>query len=270
MAHPARTAWLVVAGLVAFMLVLAGCGGGSDATSGGSSGEALQKLGKGEGEAQPDLLGRLRRTGMEQAVRTEDRLQGQQQGSRHLRRNGRADENRPVRRRLGLGQRHRAALVAAGLVAPVNADLVPNYKTVFADLKDQPYNTFEGVNYGIPHGRGANLLMWNGNDVKPGARLLGRDARPQGRGQVQGQDQPVRRPDVDRRSRGLPEVPRAGPGDRKPLRAERRTVRRGGRPAEGTAAATSANTGPKRPSRSPPSPAATTRSAPPGSTSTSR
>ena len=60
-----------------------------------------------------------------------------------------------------------ARLVAAGLVAPVNADLVPNYKTVFSDLKDQPYNTFEGVNYGIPHGRGANLLMWNKDDVKP-------------------------------------------------------------------------------------------------------
>ena len=60
-----------------------------------------------------------------------------------------------------------ARLVAAGLVAPVNADLVPNYKTVFSDLKDQPYNTFEDVNYGIPHGRGANLLMWNGDDVKP-------------------------------------------------------------------------------------------------------
>ena len=26
--HPARTAWFVVAGLVAFMVVLAGCGGG--------------------------------------------------------------------------------------------------------------------------------------------------------------------------------------------------------------------------------------------------
>ena len=37
----------------------------------------------------------------------------------------------------------------------------PNYKTVFSDLKDQPYNTFDGVHYGIPHGRGANLLMWN-------------------------------------------------------------------------------------------------------------
>jgi putative spermidine/putrescine transport system substrate-binding protein len=44
---------------------------------------------------------------------------------------------------------------------------VPNYKTVFADIKDQPYNTFDGVHYGIPHGRGANLLIWNTNDVKP-------------------------------------------------------------------------------------------------------
>jgi putative spermidine/putrescine transport system substrate-binding protein len=52
-------------------------------------------------------------------------------------------------------------------VSPVNTDLVPNYKTVFADLKDQPYNTFAGKPYGIPHGRGANLLMWNPNDVKP-------------------------------------------------------------------------------------------------------
>ena len=48
--NPARTAWLVVAGLVVFMLALAGCGGGSDSTSGGSSDEALQKVGKGEGE----------------------------------------------------------------------------------------------------------------------------------------------------------------------------------------------------------------------------
>src|SRR5689334_25028265 len=51
--NPARTAWLVVAGLVVFMLALAGCGGGSDSTSGGSSDEALQKVGKGEGEVSP-------------------------------------------------------------------------------------------------------------------------------------------------------------------------------------------------------------------------
>ena len=49
---PARTAWFVVAGLVAFMVVLAGCGGGSSSSgsSSGGGGEELQKLGKGEGE----------------------------------------------------------------------------------------------------------------------------------------------------------------------------------------------------------------------------
>jgi putative spermidine/putrescine transport system substrate-binding protein len=58
-------------------------------------------------------------------------------------------------------------LVAGKDVAPVNTDLVPNYSTIFDDLKNQPYNTIDGTNYGIPHGRGANLLMWNTNDVKP-------------------------------------------------------------------------------------------------------
>ena len=60
-----------------------------------------------------------------------------------------------------------ARLVDGGDVDPVNVDLVPNYKTIFPDLKNQPYNTFDGVHYGIPHGRGANLLMWNTDDVKP-------------------------------------------------------------------------------------------------------
>jgi putative spermidine/putrescine transport system substrate-binding protein len=60
-----------------------------------------------------------------------------------------------------------ARLFEGGDVAPVNTDLVPNYKTVFSDLKDQPYNTFDGQPYGIPHGRGANLLMWNSNEVTP-------------------------------------------------------------------------------------------------------
>ena len=82
-----------------------------------------------------------------------------------------------------------ARLVDGGDVDPVNVSLVPNYKTIFSDLKNQPYNTFDGVHYGIPHGRGANLLMWNSDDVKPAPDLLGRDPRPEGRGQVQGQDQ---------------------------------------------------------------------------------
>jgi putative spermidine/putrescine transport system substrate-binding protein len=58
-------------------------------------------------------------------------------------------------------------LIAGGDVAPVNTDLVPNYKDVFDSLKDRPHNSVEGQMYGIPHGRGANVLMWNKDKVKP-------------------------------------------------------------------------------------------------------
>jgi putative spermidine/putrescine transport system substrate-binding protein len=57
-------------------------------------------------------------------------------------------------------------LVDGGDVSPVNVNLVPNYKSIFADVKNQPYNTFGGVHYGIPHGRGANLLMWRTDHLK--------------------------------------------------------------------------------------------------------
>ena len=52
-------------------------------------------------------------------------------------------------------------LIAGGDVSPVNFDLIPNYKDVFEGLKNQPYNTVNGVGYGVPHGRGANVLMYN-------------------------------------------------------------------------------------------------------------
>jgi putative spermidine/putrescine transport system substrate-binding protein len=52
-------------------------------------------------------------------------------------------------------------MIAAGTVAPVNLDLIPNYANVFEGLKDQPHNTVDGVSYGVPHGRGANILMYN-------------------------------------------------------------------------------------------------------------
>jgi putative spermidine/putrescine transport system substrate-binding protein len=58
-------------------------------------------------------------------------------------------------------------LIAAGDVAPVNTDLIPNYADVFDGLKDQPHNSVNGQMYGVPHGRGANLLMWRPDDVTP-------------------------------------------------------------------------------------------------------
>ena len=57
-------------------------------------------------------------------------------------------------------------LVAAGDVAPVNTDLLKNYDGIFDFLKMQSWNSVDGVSYGIPHGYGANLLMYN-TDVYP-------------------------------------------------------------------------------------------------------
>ncbi|MCW2767667.1 MAG: extracellular solute-binding protein family 1 [Nocardioides sp.] len=58
-------------------------------------------------------------------------------------------------------------LIASGDVAPVNTDLVTNYGDIEPFLKDQPWNSVKGQMYGVPHGWGANLLMYNTKDVKP-------------------------------------------------------------------------------------------------------
>ena len=52
-------------------------------------------------------------------------------------------------------------LIYAGDVAPVNTSLVPNYATISPFLKDKSWNSVDGQMYGIPHGWGANLLMYN-------------------------------------------------------------------------------------------------------------
>jgi putative spermidine/putrescine transport system substrate-binding protein len=168
-----RLAWLIVAGLVAFMLAFAGCGGDDDDDGGG---EALSEVGKGEGEL--DLVAWVgyvedgstdpkvdwvtdfeKETGCQTNVKTA----GTSDEMIDLMRTGEYD---------GVSASGNASLrlIEGDDVAPVNTDLVPNYKTVFSDLKDQPYNTVDGTNYGIPHGRGANLLMWNTNEVTPGPK----------------------------------------------------------------------------------------------------
>lgn len=58
-------------------------------------------------------------------------------------------------------------LIASGDAAPVNTDLVPNYADVFDGLKQQKWNSVKGVAYGIPHGYGANLLMYRTDKVSP-------------------------------------------------------------------------------------------------------
>ena len=59
-------------------------------------------------------------------------------------------------------------LIAGGDVAAVNTDLIPSaYAGVFDGLKNKSHNTVNGVPYGVPHGRGANVLMWRTDIVQP-------------------------------------------------------------------------------------------------------
>jgi putative spermidine/putrescine transport system substrate-binding protein len=160
--HSARTAWLIVGGLLAFMLLLAGCGSSSSSTTG----KELTKVGKGEGQlnliswagyVEPQWTKPFEK---QTGCKVNDKVAGTSDEMVQLMRTGQYDG-------VSASGNATARLVEGGNVAPVNVSLVPNYKTIFPDLKNQPYNTFKGVHYGIPHGRGANLLMWNSNDVKP-------------------------------------------------------------------------------------------------------
>jgi putative spermidine/putrescine transport system substrate-binding protein len=58
-------------------------------------------------------------------------------------------------------------LVAGGDVAPVNTDLLENYGDIEDFLKEQPFNSVDGQMYGVPHGWGANLLMYDTEAVSP-------------------------------------------------------------------------------------------------------
>ena len=84
-------------------------------------------------------------------------------------------------------------LIYGGDVAPVNTDLVSNYKDVFDGLKLKQWNSVDGVAYGIPHGRGANLLMYRTDVVKPAPTSWGAvfDASSPYRGKITAYDSPI-------------------------------------------------------------------------------
>ena len=171
-AHRTWVPAAIVAGLAAVMLVIAGCGGGND-NGGSNSGKELSSVGAGEGQLNIICWAGYCEDGtitkgvdwvtpfeQQTGCQTNVKVGDTSDQMVDLMRTGQYDG-------VSASGNATARLVEGGDVDPVNVDLVPNYKTIFPDLKDQPYNTFDGTHYGIPHGRGADLLMWNTNDVKP-------------------------------------------------------------------------------------------------------
>ena len=84
-------------------------------------------------------------------------------------------------------------LIAAGEVAPVNTDLIPNYADVYAGLKNKPWNSVGGKSYGVPHGRGANLLAYNTEKITsaPDSWSIVWDAASPAKGSVTAYDSPI-------------------------------------------------------------------------------
>jgi putative spermidine/putrescine transport system substrate-binding protein len=84
-------------------------------------------------------------------------------------------------------------LIYAGDVAPVNTKLVGNYDTISAFLKDKPWNSVNGQMYGIPHGWGANLLMYNTEVVRDAPNSWGAvfDGGDKYKGKVTVYDSPI-------------------------------------------------------------------------------
>ncbi|EAR25976.1 putative ABC transporter binding protein [marine actinobacterium PHSC20C1] len=57
-------------------------------------------------------------------------------------------------------------LIAGGDVQPINLDLVPNFgDDIVEGMKGQIYDTINGKSYGVPIGRGANILQYNSDVV---------------------------------------------------------------------------------------------------------
>jgi putative spermidine/putrescine transport system substrate-binding protein len=84
-------------------------------------------------------------------------------------------------------------LVASGDAAPINTALIKSYADISPFLKDRPWNSVGGQMYGVPHGWGANLLMYNTDVVKPAPKSWGAvfDGASQYAGKVTAYDSPI-------------------------------------------------------------------------------
>ena len=176
-ARSARWAWLISAGLCIFAFAFAvGCGddddeeGGEDAAA---TEEAATEIGEGEGE-----LNLVAWAGYVEDGSTDPKVDWvtdfeEETGCQVNTKVGNTSDQMVELMRTGQYDGVSASgdatlrLIDGGDVVPVNLDLIPNYEDVFDDLKDQSHNTLDGVNYGVPHGRGANLLMYNPDEVDP-------------------------------------------------------------------------------------------------------
>src|SRR3954452_10402962 len=172
--------WAALAAVTSALALMVGCGG-DDSGSGSSSGgvkapkgaKAATSVGKGEGQ-----VNLIAWAGYVEDGSTDPKVDWvsdfeKQTGCQVNVKIGNTSDEMVTLMRTGQYDGVSASgdatlrLIAGGDVAPFNTKLVSNYADVFPALKNKPWNSVDGQSYGIPQGRGANLLMFRSDKVKP-------------------------------------------------------------------------------------------------------
>jgi len=189
----------VIAAVSAATLILAGCGSSSSSSSGVPKVDMLKELGKGEG-----AVNIVAWAGYVENGSTDPKVDWvsdfeKSTGCKVNVKNGATSDDMVALMKTGEYDVVSASgdaslrLIYGGDVAPVNTKLIPNYADIFDNLKMQPWNSVDGVAYGVPHGRGANLLAYRTDIVKPAPTSWGSvfDVNSPYKGKITAYDSPI-------------------------------------------------------------------------------
>src|SRR5215470_13485982 len=193
-------------GLAAASLVAAGCGssGSSNGSTPAGTGTAgltvptanlpvLQKIGKGEGQlnliAWEGYLSPI-------WVKPFEQQTGCQVNAKYA---GSSDEMVALMKNGGGGQYDMVSssgdadlrILYAGDAHPVNINLIPDWKNFFPAFQSPPFNTINGVHYGVSLQWGPNVLMYNVKDFPTAPTTWSVIYDPKYKGQVTVPDNPI-------------------------------------------------------------------------------
>ncbi len=169
--HPARLAWIIVVSMLAFVFAY-GCGSDDNDTSEAAD-DQLTELGEGEGEVNlVAWAGYVEDGSTDPAVDWVTDFEKETGCTVNVKVGNTSDEMVQLMRTgqydgVSASGDATTRLIEGGDVSPVNTDLIPNYADVYEALKDQEFNSVDGQMYGVPHGRGSNLLMYDPDEVSP-------------------------------------------------------------------------------------------------------
>jgi putative spermidine/putrescine transport system substrate-binding protein len=194
--HSGIARWRGLAGAALLTLAAMGivaCGGSSSGGGSGSGSKTLTKIGKGEG-----VLNVIAWEGYTQPqwVKPFEQQTGCQVNSKYA---GSSDEMVTLMRQGGDSQYDLVSasgdaslrLIRGGDVAPVNVNLIPDWKNFIPQLQSPSHNTVNGVHYGISLQWGPNTLLYNTQKVKPAPDSWSVIYSPKYKGEITVPDNPI-------------------------------------------------------------------------------